>query len=104
MSVTRFGMLVVVVVALACTLVIGRSVELREGYRLEQLLDRNELLSFSMEKTRLQLCRLTSPAVLENKALAMGVSLKPVVDEALRASDICLAVSGDTSPMVVQVR
>jgi len=84
LSLGRFGVLVVVVVVLACSLVMLRGVELREGYRIGDLLARHQSLSFSLDKARLEVCRLKAPRVLEERAIAFGVEFVSPMDKKLQ--------------------
>ena len=102
MTIMQFATMVVVVVALSCALVTARAVELREGYQLESILCQNETLRFDLEKARLELSRMKAPTVLENRAVAMGVVLKPLWEKGSAGPDVRVAKARGRATVVAQ--
>ena len=102
MTIMQFATMVVVVVALSCTLVTARAVELREGYQLESILCQTQSLRFDLQKARLELCRMKAPTVLENRAVAMGVALKPVWEKGSASPHVRVAKARAGATVVAQ--
>ena len=102
MTIMQFATMVVVVVALSCALVTARAVELREGYKLESTLNQNELLRFDLQKARLELSRIKAPTSLENRAIAMGIVLKPAWEKGTAAADVRVAKARGRAAVIAQ--